>query len=84
LAPLIEEVITAGDANYVITKLLTESFAYYPLKYDTLNNAIGILGSVSMEFYRRLAAPYEDRKCAENGDIPVFKSNRADQPTPVR
>jgi len=55
-----------GELNYVITKLLKE---VYPLRYYHINKAIGVLECVKQEYYRRVAAPYEDQKMKENGDV---------------
>lgn len=55
-----------GELNYVITKLLKE---VYPLRYYHINKAIGVLECVKQEYYRRVAAPYEDQKIKENGDV---------------
>lgn len=35
----------------------------------TKDRAAAVLDDVKMELYRRYAGPYEDLKCAENGDI---------------
>ena len=38
---------------------------------SSIENAMfGVLECVKLEFYRRLATPYEDVKCDENGDVP--------------
>ena len=55
-----------GEVNYVVTKILKE---IYPLQYFNLNRAIGVLECIKLEFYRRVAAPYEDRKIEESGDV---------------
>jgi Domain of unknown function (DUF6899) len=55
-----------GELNYVITKLLKE---VYPLRYFHLNKAIGVLECAKLEYYRRVAAPYEDKKIQESGDV---------------
>jgi flagellin-specific chaperone FliS len=52
--------------NYTITRLLRKC---YGNKYSEINDAIGMLGCVTQEFYRTVAAPYEDIKRDENGDI---------------
>jgi hypothetical protein len=39
------------------------------LSYTTLNSVIGVLHCLSMEVYRKLAAPYEDKKEIENGGV---------------
>ena len=55
-----------GELNYVITKILKE---IYPLRYFHINKAIGVLESTKLEYYRRVAAPYEDSKIRESGDV---------------
>jgi hypothetical protein len=55
-----------GELNYVVTKILK---GVYPLKYYHLNKAIGVLECIKLEFYRRVAAPYEDIKIKESGDV---------------
>ncbi|MCW4013212.1 hypothetical protein DRO31_05435 [Candidatus Bathyarchaeota archaeon] len=55
-----------GHLNYVITKVIKE---VYPLRYYHINKAMGVLECVQHEFYRRVAAPYEDTKIEQNGDV---------------
>ena len=55
-----------GSLNYAITRLLR---GIYSLSYKDINNAMGVLESVKQEHYRRVAAPYEDIKIEENGDL---------------
>jgi hypothetical protein len=55
-----------GELNYVFTKLLKE---IYPLRYFHINKAIGVLECAKLEYYRRVAAPYEDKKIQETGDV---------------
>lgn len=57
-----------GSANYIITMLMTAWLGPDP-SYADYNAAIGVLECAKMELYRRLVAPYEDRKIAENGDV---------------
>lgn len=59
--------LSAGELNYLITTLLRAWTN--DLTYGRLNEAVGVLECVKLELYRRIAAPYEDRKCAENGDV---------------
>jgi len=56
-----------GDLNYVITKLTLSRIDV--VNYTNINNAIGVLECAKQELYRKLAAPYEDKKIAENGDV---------------
>ena len=55
-----------GELNYVVTKILKN---VYPLRYYHINKAIGVLECIKQEFYRRIAAPYEDTKIKESGDV---------------
>ena len=60
---------TAGELNYTITKLVIEYMTNKGLSYQTINDIVGALEGAKLEFYRRVAAPYEDTKIAENGDV---------------
>lgn len=59
-----------GVLNYVITSILLKSMRLdTETSYTKVNQAVGVLGCVSSELYRRLAGPYEDQKAKENGDV---------------
>ena len=60
-----------GEMNYVITRILLEQFqvGYSDVSYAKINEIIGILECAKLEFYRRLAAPYENEKIEQNGDV---------------
>ena len=61
---------TAGELNYAITRIVDDYLVRAGgLRYSRLNEAIGALECAKLELYRRLAAPYEDRKIAESGDV---------------
>lgn len=55
-----------GHLNYIVTKIIKE---VYPLRYYHINRAMGVLECIKQEFYRRVAAPYEDTKIEQNGDV---------------
>ena len=55
-----------GHLNYVVTRVIKE---VYPLRYYHINKAMGVLECIQHEFYRRVAAPYEDTKIEQNGDV---------------
>ena len=55
-----------GELNFVVTKILKE---IYPLRYFHINKAVGALECIKLEYYRRVAAPYEDEKIEEAGDV---------------
>ncbi len=56
----------AGDLNYTITRILDG--VYKTKRYRHMNEAIGVLECAKLEFYRRIAAPYEDDKIKSEGD----------------
>ena len=58
-----------GELNYVITRILLDSLGYQTLHYEKVNMLVGVLECAKLELYRRLAAPYEDQKIEENGDV---------------
>ena len=37
--------------------------------YAVYNRAMGVFDCAAREFYRRVVAPYEDKKIMENGDV---------------
>lgn len=56
-----------GELNYVITKLILARITL--INYMTLQRATGLLECIKLEFTRRVAAPYEDKKKEENGEV---------------
>lgn len=63
------EIRSAGELNYVISRLVMRMWERLDKNYDAIAGLTGILENVKQEFYRRVATPYEDRKKRENGDI---------------
>jgi hypothetical protein len=59
----------AGELNRAITKLLVKYVHDQKPRYETFNDVMGALEAAKAEFYRRVVAPYEDKKIVENGDI---------------
>lgn len=61
----------AGELNYVITRIALAYWngVYGKQNYQKINDIVGALEGAKLEFYRRIAAPYEDKKIAENGDV---------------
>lgn len=55
-----------GEVNYVITRIL---LAWGPKRYTDMEAVLGRLEAIKLEFYRKLVAPYEDKKALENGDV---------------
>jgi len=58
----------AGLVNYTVTRLLLLTILQ-TVCYSNIALATGVLENIKQEMYRRLAAPYEDTKIAENGDV---------------
>jgi hypothetical protein len=59
---------TPGQLTYVLTKKVTEYLGATP-RYADFAEVLGCLEATKLELYRRGVTPYEDRKCAENGDV---------------
>ena len=62
-------IFTSGELNYVLTRLCQGFINANGLNYSSINNTIGVLECCKLELYRRIAAPYEDKKIEENGDV---------------
>lgn len=57
-----------GHMNYLVSLLIQRVYGS-ELRYADHNEVLGFLTGVSLEFYRRKTAPYEDVKIAEEGDL---------------
>lgn len=61
---------TAGELNYALTREVEDYLKRKGgLSYHNLNEVLGVLTAVQLELYRRLAAPYEDAKRDQNGEV---------------
>lgn len=66
--------IGLGWLNYIITTILVTNLRSKcrgddsPTYFD-FNYLIGLLECVKLELYRRMVAPYEDKKKEESGDV---------------
>ena len=60
---------TAGELNYMISALLDDYLVGKGKNYANINEVIGMLECAKLELYRRVAAPYEDEKIDQNGDV---------------
>ena len=58
-----------GELNYAITSIIDDWLKRKGVRYASINLAIGVLECAKLELYRRVAAPYEDKKMEENGDV---------------
>lgn len=64
----------AGELNYVLSMLVRDYLfrnpqTDYKANYQAYNDAMGALEGCKLELYRRMIAPYEDKKIIENGDV---------------
>lgn len=59
----------AGDLNYLFTFLANTYLNKHGVSYQKINDVIGALEGAKLELYRRTAAPYEDIKLIQNGDV---------------
>jgi hypothetical protein len=60
---------SAGELNYILTKVVWEYIGDHGLSYATLNEVVGVLECAKAELLRRVVGPYEDEKITENGDV---------------
>jgi hypothetical protein len=60
---------SVGELNYEITAILNDFLSIRGKNYSTLNDIIGVVECAKLEFYRRIAAPYEDEAIVRNGDV---------------
>ena len=60
-----------GELNYLFTRVIMDYTINEGLTYQTINDVIGALEGAKMEFYRRVATPYEEGKIVLNGDVYV-------------
>lgn len=58
-----------GELNYTLSQEIKYYIRGQGIKYQTYNDVIGVLECLKLEIYRRLTAPYEDRKIEVNGDV---------------
>jgi len=58
-----------GELNYQFSKLVNDFIANRGLSYSVINELIGALECAKLEVYRRVAAPYEDKKALANGEV---------------
>ena len=66
----------AGMLNYVCTRLGLKivNLLFKKPRYWIIAMLTGVFQNVSEEFYRRVAAPYEDEKIRDEGDVDAISS----------
>jgi hypothetical protein len=71
-----EESAFAGLLNYACTSLAMQVVEgrFGRIRYGTIATVTGVFKNIADEFYRRVAAPYEDRQIEANGDVPLYEA----------
>lgn len=70
-----EETAFAGLLNYACTSVAMQVVdgRFGRLRYGAIATLTGVFKNIGDEFYRRVAAPYEDRQIRANGDVPLYE-----------
>ncbi len=65
----------AGLLNYACTRLALQTVRrqFGPMRYWLIAMITGIFKNIADEFYRRVAAAYEEKQLAQNGDVDLFQ-----------
>jgi hypothetical protein len=65
----------AGLLNYTCTRLALQIVRrqFGQMRYWLVAILTGTFKNIADEFYRRVAAAYEDKQLAQNGDVDLFK-----------
>ena len=66
-----EFTVLLGEINYCFSRILAKSMG--ETSYSKIAMITGVLENIKQEFYRRIAASYEDKKIVENGDIKEYR-----------
>ena len=77
----------SGEFNFLITQACITRANIRGHRYSVYNDIIGALECAKLEMYRRMVAPYEDKKIIENGDVyngPTWKAKTASSPEELR
>ena len=65
----VKDIKTPGQLNFYITEALNAYMQSRGLTYKAINDVLGALEGAKLEFYRRVAVPYENTKMVINGDV---------------
>jgi hypothetical protein len=74
----------SGELIYVLTREVEKYRLFHGDCYQTFNDIIGALEGAKQEFYRRIVAPYEDKKMIENGDVYNGPTRKAEASNPTK
>ena len=65
----VQDIKTPGQLNFYITEALNAYIKSRGMTYQSINDVLGALTGAQLEFYRRVAVPYENTKMVINGDV---------------
>jgi hypothetical protein len=70
----------AGLLNYACTRLALSIVRrrFGPMRYWLIALLTGVFKNIADEFYRRVAAPYEDVQMAKSGDVDLYREYQKD------
>jgi len=66
----------SGELNFLLTSVIQEYHAKNGGRYLQVNDVLGALEGAKLEFYARVARPYEDEKILENSDVMLLNKYR--------
>ena len=69
LQVVLQRGLSNGELNYLITQLALMYLDKHGTSYNTISDVVKAMECAKLEFYRRVAAPYENEKIRENGDV---------------
>jgi hypothetical protein len=69
------ETAYAGMLNYACTRLAMKivHIRFGEIRYGTVATITGVFKNVADEFYRRVAATYEDKQIEKSGDVDMYE-----------
>lgn len=59
----------AGELNFLLTRICLNYLHQHGVRYQYLNDVLGVLTAMPLELNRRVIGHYEDCKKTENGDV---------------
>ena len=70
-----EESSFAGLLNYACSSIAIQVIEgrFGRVRYGAIATVTGVFKNIADEFYRRVAAPYEDRQIQTHGDLPLYR-----------
>lgn len=65
-----EEAKGPGELNYILSDIIDDYLIEpIPLRYEAVNDVLGVLACIQQEVYRRIGVPLEDAKRNTHGEV---------------